>query len=320
MNPDNLKKEINDIFENFTGIRIVFIVKDEENYKLKISKIAAESLPNITQGFKNSLNDDIINNEDITVPLLSDYDDRKNAIFPFDYEQEPKEFGFIRDAIRIPPTSQDYYDFDGKFKDIKGIIIQLRGNDKCLSLYKNKTPLTVFEQSRKMCNLIPDPNGYLKELPEQVFRLDFKYDLMLIDGKFLIKNQNTLEKTMNFHKIIEAQALVALEALKASSLIHDISHLEKNSRELTVSRKLAKISKHSPVLGVIDAPLIIDYVKQHTYLSKVMLISEDGNHLIVKTKVSQKHFIKLMSDDYLESPLTKILYDSLAKDKIITDS
>ncbi|HHA2000638.1 TPA: DUF4868 domain-containing protein, partial [Enterobacter kobei] len=46
---------------------------------------------------------------------------------------------------------------------------------------------------------------------------------------------------------------------------------------------------------------------------------EDGRKLIIKTKESQKHFIKLLSDDYLESPLTKILYDSLAKDELKTN-
>ncbi len=63
-------------------------------------------------------------------------------------------------------------------------------------------------------------------------------------------------------------------------------------------------------------PEIIDYVSKHTYLSTVLIVSEDGTQLLVKTKESQKHFIKLLSDDYLESPLTKILYDSLAKDEL----
>lgn len=69
----------------------------------------------------------------------------------------------------------------------------------------------------------------------------------------------------------------------------------------------------------IDVPVIIDYVSHHTYLSTVLVVSEDGGQLIIKTKESQKHFIKLLSDDYLESPLTKILYDSLAKDELKTN-
>lgn len=316
MNPDDLKVEINSIFENYSGIRVIFIVKNEENYSLKLSKIDNKAFPKIIEGFKLSLSQDIIDNEDLTIPQLSNFDDRKNALFLFDYEQKPLEFDFITSAIEIPPNSQEFYNYEDKFRNIKGIIIQIRGNNKCLSLYKNKTPITVFEQSRKIFNLVPDPDGFLKELPEQVFRLDFNYDLILLDDNFIIKNLTTLERTMKFHEVIQAQSVIALTALKESNLIEDLSHLEKSSSEMSFSRKLAKISKHSPVLGKIDVPVIIEYVKQHSFLSTVMIVSDDGKTLIVKTKRSQKHFIKLLSDDYLESPLTKILYDSLAKDEL----
>ncbi|MBZ6748318.1 DUF4868 domain-containing protein [Klebsiella michiganensis] len=304
------------MFENYSGIRVIFIVKNEEDYSLKLSKIDNKAFPKIIEGFKLSLSQDIIENEDLTIPQLSNFDDRKNALFLFDYEQKPLEFDFIRSAIEISPNSQDFYNYEDKFRNIKGIIIQIRGNNKCLSLYKNKTPITVFEQSRKVFNLVPDPDGFLKELPEQVFRLDFNYDLILLDDNFIIKSLTTLERTMKFHEVIQAQSVIALTALKESNLIEDLSHLEKSSSEMSFSRKLAKISKHSPVLGIIDVPVIIEYVKQHSFLSTVMIVSDDGKKLIVKTKRSQKHFIKLLSDDYLESPLTKILYDSLAKDEL----
>ncbi|WP_310608460.1 anti-phage protein KwaB [Buttiauxella brennerae] len=318
MNPDSFKSEISAIFDSFTGIRVMFIVKEEDSYQLKLSKIDTNALPKIVEGFKNRLYEDVVNNDDLTIPLLSNFDDRKNALFEFDYEEYPKEFNFINNAIAIPPNSQDFYDLNNKFIDVKGIIIQLRGNNKCLSLYKHKTNLMVFEQSRKLFNMIPDSDGYLKELPTQVFRLDYNYDIVLLNDEFLIKNLTTLETTMQFHQVIEAQATVALESLKSSLLIEDLTHLEKSSKEISFSRKLAKISKHSPVLGKIDVPVIIDYVSKHTYLSTVLIISDDGTQLLVKTKESQKHFIKLLSDDYLESPLTKILYDSLAKDELKT--
>nr|WP_270022337.1 Kiwa anti-phage protein KwaB-like domain-containing protein [Klebsiella pneumoniae] len=94
-------------------------------------------------------------------------------------------------VLQPSPNSQDFYDLRNKFTDVKGIIIQLRGNNKCLSLYKNKTNLTVFEQSRKLFNLIPDSDGYLKELPNQVFRLDYNYDLALWKMIFNKKPENS---------------------------------------------------------------------------------------------------------------------------------
>ncbi|EIJ8521522.1 DUF4868 domain-containing protein, partial [Salmonella enterica] len=218
----------------------------------------------------------------------------------------------ITQAIAIPPNSQDYYNPLNKFTDVKGIIILISGDNKCLALYKNKTNLAVLRNSRKLFNLVPDPDGYLKQLPNEILRLDFNYDLFLIDEDFYIKNHKTLETQMKFHQVIEAQAAIALNSLRESLLIEDISFLEKSSKELSFSRKLAKVSKHSPVLGKIEATNIINYVANHEVLSSLLQINELRTKLIIKTKESQRFFIKLMCDDYLKSDLTKLMYDSLA--------
>ncbi|YAF37405.1 hypothetical protein ACUM9J_11315 [Klebsiella pneumoniae] len=52
MTPEILKREVSDIFDNFTGIRIIFVVKIEDSYSLKLSKIEAGALPKIVEGFK----------------------------------------------------------------------------------------------------------------------------------------------------------------------------------------------------------------------------------------------------------------------------
>ncbi len=80
MTPVNFKNQITEIFDNFSGIRIIFIVKTEDNYELKLSKIDAEALPKIVEGFKIRLYDDIVTNEDLTIPLLSNFDDRKKCL------------------------------------------------------------------------------------------------------------------------------------------------------------------------------------------------------------------------------------------------
>lgn len=53
---------------------------------------------------KEKIEEDMIENDDLTIPLLSNFDDRKNALFKFDYEEQPKEFGFIKSATAIPLT------------------------------------------------------------------------------------------------------------------------------------------------------------------------------------------------------------------------
>ncbi|SFF25566.1 hypothetical protein SAMN03159428_03809 [Kosakonia radicincitans] len=60
MTPEIFKKEIHDIFNKFTGIRIIFIVRIEDGYSLKLSKIDAAAMPKILDGFKRKLSEDII--------------------------------------------------------------------------------------------------------------------------------------------------------------------------------------------------------------------------------------------------------------------
>ena len=47
MIPVNFKNQITEIFDNFSGIRIIFIVKTEDSYELKLSKIDAEKVKKI---------------------------------------------------------------------------------------------------------------------------------------------------------------------------------------------------------------------------------------------------------------------------------
>ena len=69
-------------------------------------------------------------------------------------------------------------------------------------------------------------------------------------------------------------------------------------------------------MGTVANNDIIAFAKKHKYLSKLLSLNNTGDKFVLKTKKSQNHFIKLMSDDYLESELTNIQYDSLAKDKL----
>lgn len=316
MTAEDFKDELAGIINNITGARLFFLVKEEQGYSIKISRVENAALQSITNGFVERLKNDIIENDDFTLPLLSNIDDRKNALYEFDYNEKPDEFNLLKTASLLPPNYQEFYIPNNNFIDVKAMAFVLSGNGKCVSLYKNKTNVTVLKNSNNMINFFMNQQGMLETFSEGIIKIDFGYDLLLFNDIFYIKNVKTLEMAMRFHDVIIEQANTAITALKQSLMIEDISHLEKSSAEISFSRKLAKIAKHSPVLGKIDVPTVVGFVSTHKFLSTVLEINENGDKFIVKTKASQKHFIKLLSDDYLESELTKILYDSLAKDRL----
>lgn len=48
-----------------------------------------------------------------------------------------------------------------------------------------------------------------------------------------------------------------------------------------------------------------------------MKYTEDNSQFILDTKVSKNLLVKMLNDDFLTSDLTKLYYDSLAKDNIV---
>ncbi|MBA4276933.1 Kiwa anti-phage protein KwaB-like domain-containing protein [Flavobacterium sp.] len=61
---------------------------------------------------------------------------------------------------------------------------------------------------------------------------------------------------------------------------------------------------------------IIDFTKNHPALKGKIKYNTDGSLINLHTKTAKDLFVKLLNDDFLTSELTKLFYDSLAKDGI----
>lgn len=58
---------------------------------------------------------------------------------------------------------------------------------------------------------------------------------------------------------------------------------------------------------------MIEFIKNHPITKSKLKLNGDDK-LILDTKISVEVFLKLLDDDYLQSELTKLLYDSRSKD------
>ena len=57
----------------------------------------------------------------------------------------------------------------------------------------------------------------------------------------------------------------------------------------------------------------VEFIKKHPVTKSKLKLNGDDK-LILDTKISVEIFLKLLDDDYLQSELTKLLYDSRSKD------
>lgn len=312
---ENLKKKISDIIDNFSGVKLFFFVKKDNQIQTLESKVKNDALTKLKEGIILRLKEDVIENEELSTPLLSNADERKNALYLFDYDEKdhPEEFDWLKQAKLAPPDNQKFYNVSDDFSDIHAMAIVLYGNNSSIALYKHKYNLTILKQTPKALNLFGYRDG-LEEIKSDVLKIDFGFELLLIDDEFYVKNIRTLETSMRFHEVITKSSNAAIELIKEIDILEDCQYIEKRSKEIAFARKLAKISKHSPVLGKVDVADIIRFAGKHEYLSTKLITNEDGDKFIVKTRAEQKYFIKLLSDDYLDSELTELKYESLAKD------
>ena len=58
------------------------------------------------------------------------------------------------------------------------------------------------------------------------------------------------------------------------------------------------------------------YAPEYVALKNRMRYTPDNTQFMLDTKASKQLFVKLLNDDFLTSELTRLYYDSLAKDFI----
>ena len=97
----------------------------------------------------------------------------------------------------------------------------------------------------------------------------------------------------------------------------NIDSLKELVNDVRFARKLTKVARNSPVIQRnIPNVDIIEFSKKHPLTKNKMRYNEDQTQFLLDTKVSKDLLIKILNDDLLTSELTKLYYDSLAKDGI----
>lgn len=316
MTVEQFKNKISAIISDCVGIKMFFV---DDAATIKDSDVDNPALVRLKASMVSKLKAGIVDNESLSMPLLSDADERKNALYKFDFDDKPLEFDLLDQALQLRVNAPVKYQVgDGNFDDIRAIIVVLTGrNNETITLYKHQYTVAVLKAEQGALNLFKS-NNRLSELESNILKIDPSYVFMKLDGIYYVENVKTLESYLGFHDVIKDSAAKCVAKLTDMALIEDIAPLAERveGQDMSFSRKLAKVSRNSPVMGTVANGDIIAFAKKHKYLSAQLKLNDAGDKFVLKTKKSQDYFIKLMSDDYLESELTKIQYDSLAKDKL----
>ena len=298
------------------GIIVYLVLKNQaEEISIKMADIDSEhALPSLKDYFLFSINQRIIEKEELQIMNISEADERKNVIYQYDLIEKPAELSII--STLLENERQPTFNFSrDNFSDIKAYIVIMGNNQKKLLLYKKHYPISLLKRDSQM--MLMRSNERFVRFNEELIRLDNNFQFFALNDVLFIKDLEQLEKFFGFHDLIKREALGSISKIEQAEILADVEVLREAVENIAFARKLTKLSVNSPVLeGDIPIQTIIQFTQTNPALAGRLKYNHDESKIVLDTKVSQNLFVKLLNDDYLKSELTQMHYDSLAKDKI----
>ena len=322
---EKLKERLQSIAElQAMGIQVFFIMKDPEDCIVKKANIVNDATDGLLQAHRDNIGQLVSMMEEgidgLTVLNLSAADDRKSAIYCYDLEDRPQFFDSFKEIA--DHQDDDYFsEENGRFFDftkddlsqIDAFVIHIGNADNSLMIYRKNYSVNLFKRDKIF--LVKKDDTRFDTMKDDFIRLDAKIDFLYVNDEVYIYNLDVLERFGDFHQIITKEATASLEDIDTLGLVFNIDILSGRVDDLRFARKLAKISKDSPVFKVPQAD-IIEFTKKHPFLKDKFKYTADGSQIELSSKLSQDNFIKLLNDDFLRSELTKIDYESPAKNRL----
>ncbi|WP_421865060.1 anti-phage protein KwaB [Motiliproteus sp.] len=316
MNIEDLKSSISSVISaDACSAEFFFLLDDGEGMKVKSVDIDDTDQTELEGMFLRSISDSILLNDDLTLVSLSSADDRKNALYKYDLEDIPDELAYLKTIIQ----EEQFDNFnlsDDDLSHLEGILILIGNQDTQLALYKHQYPVTLLKQDSGFNLMKPKGGNRFKKLDSDILKINSKFEFIKINGEYYILDIKALERFFGFHDAVKNVAEKGIENIKDANLVVNCEVFESRLDDISFARKLVKSASNSPVLGVIPNSQIISFTNTHPSLKGSFKYTEDGTKLNLKTKKSQNLFLKLLNDDFLQSELTKIFYDSIAKDSV----
>lgn len=299
------------------GVNLYAILRREESEgfrKLDVSA-ADDSIPNLKKLFLDSIQDTILDNDEVTVLDLSSSDERLDAIYRYDIEV-PEELTYL-ESVTLNDDTPTLNLTQKELNKIKSLIVEIGDNESQIVLYKTMAAINIYGRSSFF---LKKSDTRLEQIKEEFLRVSPGFQLMRVAGEIFVFDLNVIEKNFGFNEIIKKEAALGIAAIEQTAIIQNMDTLNELLDDMKYARKFTKIAKASPVLKAgVPNTSIISFCKQFPKLKGKIRFSSDERQICLDTKVSKDLFIKVLMDDFLTSELTQFHYDSVAKDSADND-
>ncbi len=293
------------------GMNLYFIMHQQNGYVLKKANVRHEALDSIKEVLRDNLIQlrQMMGEPTFNVLNLSGAEDRKNVIYQYDLEEELRPISLMKEVDAnlfndgyFTPDNNRVFDFDNDtFEDVDAWIASYGVEGNHIIIYRKTFSVNLLKQGRNL--FIFKDAEQIDIVKDDIFRIDGKIDFFLLDNTALIYNISILEKARS-----------SIQQIAAVDLVEDIAKLrERAENDISFARKLVKVTTNALILNVVDKERIIQFAREHAYLSRRLKVSAD-NKFDLEKKSAQNLFIQLLDDAFLHSELSSNDYLSPGKD------
>lgn len=306
MDIKEIKNNLNQILTRDISLNMFFVLEDEEGnyFKRKVDLEQGKTTEELIDLFKSNLLINIIGNEELCLCNLSESDDRRNAIYYFDYDVYPKDLCCIHDFNLDEDVAVDKFSFSNEnLSGLRGYLIYLGSMTDGVVLYKKHYPISLIKRDSFM--LYKKQQRFVRFDGDEMLRLNENVQVMKLNNEIYALDIDNFERNFGFESLIIKRATETIEEIEQIGILEDVQVLKDLVDDITFARKLSKIREKSPVITLnISNDDIINFTKTNPGLRGRFKYSEDGKQIRLDTKASKNAFIKLLNDDYLRSNLT----------------
>ncbi len=312
MDKQELNQSIALCIDENSGIEIYIGLKN--NGPIRRTNFSEATISSLRDAFITCIREKIIDCEN-NVINFSSADERNNVILKYDLE-ETESIRLLKSVIDANADLERFsFENDG-ISNIDYFLIVIGDVDHRIIIYKQLTSINIYKHNTGM--FVRNRDNVFMQIEEDFVRIVPGVDFFMLNGNLYILNfgLKLFEKSFQIHNVIVSAAKKQIEQIETFGLVENVDRLINELHDISFARKLSNITETSPVLGQIENSRIITFTSNHPLLKKSINFSDDNTKIKLTSKKACRLFVKLLNDDFLNSDLTNIYYDSLAKDSI----
>ena len=323
MTKETLQAKLDELIaQQECGMNLYFILHQQDEYILKKANVRYDAFDPIKEVLRDNMIQlrQMMDEPTFAVLNLSGAEDRKNVIYQYDLDEELRPISLMKE-VDINLFNDGYFtannnrifNFDtDNFEDVDAWVASYGVEGNHIIIYRKTFSVNLLKQGRNL--FIFKDAEQIDIVKDDIFRIDGKIDFFLLDNTALIYNISILEKFNDFKDIVQRSARSSIQQIAAVDLVEDIAKLrERAESDISFARKLIKVTTNALILNVVDKERIIQFAREHAYLSRRLKVSAD-NKFELEKKSAQNLFIQLLDDAFLHSELSSNDYLSPGKD------